>query len=283
MTREDQVLDLLARANPVSNPARLEAELRRSDHLATLEHWSDDMQGTELRTIEPARKNPRGPWIFAAAAGLVAVLAVGALIVTNMGDDTAAETSTVVSTTVAPPTTQVTPTTDDGAIDVVLASIAARNTGDLDAWAETLGGEFLSGVVAWPDLIGSYLAANQVITIEDPCTVVGTGLMGETLVSCGMRMDDDFLGAGGIFEQGHSLFHVLDGKVIEWVDGLIGNDPGDFVGDFWVWLHETYPQEAQAIGPRTDPSALETVDAMETALRFVAEFVAQSEVYPVGS
>ncbi len=62
MTREDRLLDLFARANPEPDPDRLEAELRDPVHLTTLGQWSEDMTGTELRTIEPRTKNPRGPW-----------------------------------------------------------------------------------------------------------------------------------------------------------------------------------------------------------------------------
>ncbi len=283
MTREDQLLDVFAQANPVPDPDRFEAELRSPVRLATPEQGSDSMQGTELRTIEPRNRNPRGPWVFAAAAGLVAVLAVGALLV-SLNDDTTgqplAPTTTAVPTTAAPPTTDAAPGIDEGAVDVVLASIAARNSGDLEAWAETLGGEQLAGIVAWPDLFESYMVANQVVTVVDDCVAVGTGLDGETLVSCGVRMDDDFHGAGGIFEQGNSLFHVLDGKVVEWVDGLIRNDPGDFDGAFWAWLQEAYPEEAQAIGQPDASEALETSVGMATALEYVAEFVAQSDVYP---
>lgn len=234
------------------------------------------MQGTELRTIERKTRRPRTPWIISAAAMLIAVVAIGALIFTMGGSDDAATEPT------APVTTTRAIATDEAAIDVVLASVAARNNGDIDAWMATLGGEELSGVVAYPDLFESYFAAKSNVTILEPCKVIGVGLIGETIVQCETSYSDDFLGAGGVLERGASLFYVLDSKVERWEDGMVTNDPGDFTSQFWAWFHDTHPDEARAVGAPSDIRALETADGMTTALQYVDEFVAQSDAYPIG-
>ena len=77
MTREDQVLGLLAEANPVSDPNLFAQDVRTRARLGDNEQWSGTMTETELRSIEPpARGKNRWPWVVAAAAAVV-VLIVG--------------------------------------------------------------------------------------------------------------------------------------------------------------------------------------------------------------
>lgn len=278
MTREDQLLDIYAQTNPVPDPDRLAAKLRGSVHLATLEQGSEDMQRTDLRTIEPRNTNPRGPWIFAAAAGFVAVLAVGALVLTILGDNTVAEPAAPVTTTV--------PADDEAAIGIVLASIAARNSGDWDAWTATLGGEELTGMEPWRNQYEANVVANHQTTVNEDdgngCRVVGTGLSGETLVTCDVIVEDDFLGAGGVFADGQSIFYVLDGKVVQWDDGLRYNDPGDFETAFLTWFSSAHPDVAGGMTAGISNWYSRTSDDMATALEYVEEFVAQSDTYPIG-
>ena len=138
--------------------------------------------------------------------------------------------------------------------------------------------------MAYRGLFESYLAANLTYTIREPCMVFGVGLNGETLVRCDTQSQNEFERTAGLFEHGITIFHVLDGAIIEWVDGLTSNDPGDFYGDFWAWFHETHPNEAQAIGTPTEDvfEVMESAVAVAILLEYVNEFVAQSDVYPVG-
>jgi hypothetical protein len=278
VTREDRLLDIYAQTNPVPDPDRFEAKLRGSVHLATLEQGSEDMQGTDLRTIGPRNTNTRGPWIFAAAAGFVAVLAVGALIWTILGDNAAGDP--------AAPTTEAAPADDEAAIGIVLASIAARNSGDWDAWLETLGGEELAGIEPWRNQYEANAVANYEAIVNDDdgagCQIVGTGLSEETLVRCDVIVEDDFLGAGGVVQDGQSIFYVLDGKVVQWDDGLRSNDPGDFETAFLSWLSRAHPDVANGMTAGIGSWYSRTSDDMATVLDYVDEFVAQSDIYPIG-
>ncbi len=177
---------------------------------------------------------------------------------------------------------------DGAAIDIVLGSIAARNSGDVDAWMGTLGGEELAGVTEYRNLAEANVVASYEMTVTEPdgpgsgCAVVGTGLDGETLVSCPVRVDDDFIGAAGVFYQGQSIFYVLDGKVVQWDDGLNSNDPGDLETEFLRWFFGEHSEVASEMTAGLTDWYTRTPDDMATVLQYVDEFVAQSDVYPVG-
>ncbi len=78
MTREDQVLALMADANPVSDPSTFVIDPETRARLETIEHWSETMEERKLRSIEPSapRKNRRN-WLVGAGAAAVLVLAIG--------------------------------------------------------------------------------------------------------------------------------------------------------------------------------------------------------------
>ena len=78
MTREDQVLALMADANPVSDPSTFVIDPETRARLETIEHWSETMEESKLRSIEPSapRKNRRN-WLVGAGAAAVLVLVVG--------------------------------------------------------------------------------------------------------------------------------------------------------------------------------------------------------------
>jgi hypothetical protein len=290
VTREDRVLGLYAHANPVPDPDRLEAELRDHVHRTALEQGRDSMQKTDLHTIESTNRNRRGPWILAAAAAFVAVLAVGALIVVTVGDNTAAEPANPAtvdgSTTTAAPPTAGTSADDEAAIRSVVASIEARNSGDWNAWLATLGGEELAGVEPWRNQYEANVAAHESTTINDDdgvgCRVVGSGLHGETLVACDVIVRDDFSGAGGVVAEGQSIFYLLDGKVVTWDDGLRSNDPGDFEMAFLTWFTSAHPDVADGMTAGPNDWNARTPDDIVTVLMYVDEFVAQSDTYPIG-
>lgn len=77
MTREDQVLALMADANPVSDPSTFVIDPETRARLETIEHWSETMEEGKLRSIEPAPKKNRRNWLVGAGAAVVLVLIVG--------------------------------------------------------------------------------------------------------------------------------------------------------------------------------------------------------------
>ena len=120
MTREDQVLGLLAEANPVSDPNLFAQDVRTRARLGDNEQWSGTMTETELRSIEPpARGKNRWPWVVAAAAAVVVlIVGVGSVVAINQSaDDSAAS----VATATASPA------------ETLRGYVAAYNVGDIDA------------------------------------------------------------------------------------------------------------------------------------------------------
>jgi len=93
MTREDHVLALMADANPVSDPSTFVIDPETRARLETIEHWSETMGESNLRSIESAPKKNRRNWLVGAGAAAVLVLIVGlgswAVISGDSGGDVA--------------------------------------------------------------------------------------------------------------------------------------------------------------------------------------------------
>lgn len=108
MTREDQVLGLLADANPVSDPNAFVVETQIGPRLETIEQWSGTMTENELRSIEPPTtgKSRRGWLVAAVAAVAVLIVGIGAAVAFNNQDTVPVVAPT--TTTAAPTTTATT-------------------------------------------------------------------------------------------------------------------------------------------------------------------------------
>ena len=260
------------------------------------------MKTQERLTEIPSQPRRRGLWVAAGAFALVVVVGV-AVALLDGGDPTpvppaGSPTTTVAETTTttgAPPTTTEAPTTTT-AEEALIASfeemVVVHNSGDFAAWQEFFGARpnvFTGQMITdadW-DFQRSFFAANEQWTITGEC-VVRPG----TRVECPAELRNDFMGPAGLFFEVPQLQATYDpdGKIISiganrWV--MLG-EPEDYFAAFDAWLAETYPDVHASFGDRVgDPvtgdnwGALPNATDMPIALQYVAEFLAQSDVYPL--
>ena len=166
----------------------------------------------------------------------------------------------------------------------VEAMVAARNAGDFEAWVDFFSDN--SSVFGtrdeWWEWQRSMMAANEVWTITGECQpdVVFA-------VVCPFTLVNDFTGPGGIFYTVPALRIAFDdaGEIAS-----IGANSWNIAADraeYWVafdaWLSEAHPEVHSAFGPPVPgQESLPAAEDMGTALEYVDEFLAASDVYPLG-
>lgn len=220
------------------------------------------------------------------------VLFLAACNAAGTAETAATTTAQPASATSVPTTTATTvaPTTTTFAAEAVaLAAIEAWNSGDFDAW--------LQYRVDDPDedhvFDRSVMNSGEHIEVTAPCeTSAGANM---AIVTCPIYVEDDFHGAGGLTSDAIMEFSIDDdGLIVEVTSTTYQEDNGDccprwqdFHQAFHEWLAEAYPDIYEEIGPQGTPlwyppgAASGDPDHMLRALEYVAEFVAQSEVYPL--
>jgi hypothetical protein len=313
---ESQLLNRLAAAN--AYPANADAPEQIWTHDLAL-HELDrriGMQSSGTTRLETETTPPRRrKGVLVAAAAFVAVLIFGVVLaLTSGGDETTppatSETTPPITeaapnTTAAPTTTTVAPTTtvalSTTAVPAVLAAIDARNRGDSEAYLESLAGDELAVAQGTPDELSVIMGyANQTTELID-CQVTGIHTLGWTIVECGVILRDDFFGAGGIVVSGTATSYVTDNDKINtfstfWDEADLPWEETQlamFNFAFFTWLMEAHPTVFEAIGPIPEelgsiPGVDNTImgdphepEEMLIALEYVAEFVAQSDLYPL--
>ncbi|MDH3425179.1 MAG: hypothetical protein OEM22_00775 [Acidimicrobiia bacterium] len=287
-------LERLERANPVPNHDRLLDEPGAMDAFVfTVEEKSEithknvtdsepsgaageqiSSAAPESRLIRGLRNLRRGEhnWLVAAAAA-VTVLAAGAALVmltSPSGDSDAAA-----------------PAGSDQ-VAVVLSAYDALNAGDIDAWIGHFTDEAIVFGATTPiarNLYEVQSAANYQAVLVERCRRVGPTSQGEAQVECTITEADDFHGAGGISLTRNELFVVNeDGQISEVSAQVIAfTQPGYYVFNqaFFDWLRIAHPNVHDEIRPELTTHLPERPEHMRTALDFVDEFLAQSDVYPI--
>lgn len=227
----------------------------------------------------------------------VPVLAIGVLLGCSSAElaspDTPANTpaSTTPATTdsevTAAPTTTTTAVRVDpeAAVAAVLGAINAYNSGDIDAWVATFAPESREAPVAetWGYFDEIFMNANQQLQVVEPCQPIATG---PTVVECTIAVSDDFYGPAGLSGTAPAQFQLNDQlQLIEWNDNQECCDRQFlFNRAFNNWLRDSHPDIYEQIRPfdleslpgwRTDPAD------MAIAIQYVAEFVEQSDTYPL--
>jgi len=255
--------------------------------------------------METTTTRQRAPWWKGRRVGLGAM--VGAILLVAAacsGDDepaapqdaTSTTTSVATTTTVSFTTTTVPAVSSEDPLAVVFSAIDARNRGDIAAYKESLTGAE-AGVEAH-NLSEALSYANATTELSD-CLVTGKTPSGESIVECESTSTNDFYSTGGIVETGLATFLVTENDKISSV-GCCGSDEDEdipweetelamFNFAFWSWMMDAYPTIFNDIGPylydipglaafvgdSRDPAE------MLIAVEHVAEFVAQSDVYPI--
>lgn len=261
-------------------------------------------RGMSVQTDDVAtnERPKRSGWVWAVAA-FVAVLAAGAilLVLNNQGagepvvpaPNTTIPTESTLAESETATTLEATPTTSAeerlaARMTVVEAMIVARNSGDYEAWRASFPAEspnIFDGLVTDESELEwqrAHMAANDVWTITGECT--------DTLayVSCPMTLVNEFYGPAGIFFTVPSMH--LSFNADEELVGIgaqvweIAGDTAEYADAFDAWLAEAYPDVHASFGPRVEgEGALPNPEDMPTAIQYVEEFLAQSDVYPVES
>ena len=226
----------------------------------------------------------------------ILIMAVGVVFILNTGNETPAPpaqpgttTPDPVQTTVPqPPETTLDPASLEAKVVVVEAMVAARNSGDYEAWRSSF-------ITRFPFIFGSQvtdeaelewqhsqMAANDVWTITGECRLTGAS----TGITCPMELRNEFHGPAGLYfvvPEMRLMFNgagELTGVTAD--DYEIAGDPAEYNAAFDAWLAEAHPEVHASFGPRVEgENGLPNPEDMPTALEYVDEFIAQSDIYPL--
>jgi hypothetical protein len=274
---DEKVFQLLMETNPVPDPDGLDSPIALAQPVGR----NPNMATSERISTEPTRivRDPsrRSRILIGAAAALVVIVGIGTAVVIGGDKDAATEPE----------------------VAVVLSAIEARNSGDIEAYKAYLSGAELS-VENRSNLSEALSYANN-STILANCRVSEKTPTEESVVECDATQIDDFYGAGGIEESGTARFHVTDDDKIN--DSGVSVDGEEdvpweetemaiFNVAFFSWLADAHPAvfdgiqttgfEPQNIpGLAAFPGDSRDPAEMLIAVEYVAEFVAQSDVYPI--
>lgn len=166
--------------------------------------------------------------------------------------------------------------------------VATRNSGDFDAWRAHFVADdpYIFGSVRSDDsdleFQRSFMAANEVWTIDGECSELSGDRM-----ACPFTLLNEFHGPAGLwFEVPGLTFDFADDGLISRMSAdtwHIAGDMGDYNSSFDAWLAESHPEVHASFGPRVEgEDGLPSAEDMPVALEYVEEFLAQSDVYPLG-
>ncbi len=272
MTHEDQVLALLAGANPVRDAEAFASEASGSGSLVVLEQRREPMQETKPSVVDRPESGIRKGWIAAIAAVVVLIIGAAALVLSNRSES-------------PPVITEVTTTIDtqaQAAIEAVTSAFGALSDGDVDAWIDALTGEEQEGATIWRNQFEADLVANRTFSLPEGCTYQGVDGDGLHVVACRVVVNDDFLTALGIVDGGDGLFYLdEDLKIVTWNDNATSNDPGDYETEFLNWFYQEHPEVAGRMTALRGAWYDRTPADMAIVLEYLDEFIAQSDLYPI--
>lgn len=174
-------------------------------------------------------------------------------------------------------------------VAVVEAAIEAFEAGDLDRLAELSENEIGGWLLGPPELVAGKAEANARFVGDGSCA------QGDdpTTVVCRGTETNDYWGAAGLDRTGTLIVVVVDGTITEVVFQSQDDDELVLYGErFLEWFMVSHPgvyaslpsYEGEAAGGHRiafSTSGVPIAGAMSTALTYVDEFVAQSDLYPI--
>jgi hypothetical protein len=261
----------IRRANPVARRDQVDRLFGDDVAVRLLHHVERRARITDTRReqprIEPPASRRRLGWLIAAAAAAGTVLLAGALIVISTGREIRSA---------APPA-------GTEAVTVARSAYDALNQGDVEGWLAHFSADaevFDMTREAAATRYEILAAARYQAEVIEPCR-----LSAASVVECTVIATDAFSGAGGISSTRRERFVMNeDGRIglaEATVVDIVQPGPYTFAQEFWDWLREAHPRVFDQIRPTIRTHLPETPEHMETALEFVDEFLAQSEVYPI--
>ena len=265
MITEEQVVALIAAANPVPNPDLLDP-VEPLDHLDRAAAGVDVVADIELDPVAGPRRRSRVDLVAGGliAAGLVAVLA---LVGTNTHDSQHAFS----------------PPPEPSAVDVAMGFLAAYRAYDADRALSYLADEAIVENTRTPEEFRLDLATSEAMRYRH--TITGCEEVGESpsgvAVRCSFDMHvfgSDEVGLGPYTDNYWDLT-VRDGRFTSAVSSWASRTNG-FSVERWEpfanWVRANYPDEVLVL--YTDDSQTNTVKSEEAVLlleRRVDEFVAE--------
>lgn len=252
----------------------------------------------KLESSLPHRPWWRGPVAAVAAFVSVVVLGVSLVFLGLRGDDRSpadppttttdaapATSSPTTPTTAPPPTTASPELSSEQELATKTATVenmlAAWNDADLDLVqslltdAPTVFGSRMSTDADW-DATRAFMAADQRWELLGPCEdIVGPS------IQCPILRTDEFTRPAGVSPEAmQATFRVTDDGLISFFEVSGGDEISKFLQAFDAWLLDSYPEVHATFGERPFFRMPDAQD-MPTALQYVEEFVAQSDVYPL--
>ena len=165
--------------------------------------------------------------------------------------------------------------------------VEAHNTGDFEVWR----GYFVDNPTLFENRVEShedwwversFIAANEQWTITGECTPAANpqGIL------CPVTTANDFMGPAGLrFIMPQLRILCSDDARISQIGTAyweIAEKPEVYFEAFDSWIAEGHPEVHTAFGPRVAGwGLLPNAEDMPTALEYVDEFLAQSDVYPL--
>lgn len=217
------------------------------------------------------------------------MLVVVAACASSQNTTTTPPTTMPLTTTAAAPTTTLPVTTTvvdaEQAVGAVLVAIDSYNSGDIDRWVAAFDPESSEAPEAetWGYFDEIFMNANRQYEVVEPCQLVASD---PGVVECTLAMFDDFHGPAGISGTAPAQFRLNDQLKLSGFDD--NQDCCDrqfaYTRAFNNWLRDIHADVYEQIKPsdigslpgwRTDPAD------MAIAIQYVAEFIAQSDTYPL--
>lgn len=258
-------LERLRSANPVPEPDRLLSEPGELDaFLRTVGQASPSPVDEPLAGRADGR---RQGWLIVAAAATVVIVG-----------------GTLLALLRAPADPQPAGPTGAEQVAYIEQAYAALNDGDVQGWMRRFAEDAsFSGRTADSErLVNEILAAaNRRLTIVEPCATAAPNI-----VVCTVTDTDDFHAAGGLSITRVETFTLTDeGRIGDQAISVLSlTEPGyyTYTQAFNEWLRDAHPDVWDQIRPGLITHLPATPDKVRIAVRYVDEFIAQSERFPVG-
>jgi hypothetical protein len=201
------------------------------------------------------------------------------------------ESTTTGMTTTTPTEAPTTTTTEPVDVQIVRESLAAWNTGDLDAYLAFFADD---AIYLKYDAHSEYFRDGCEFwqTLGDRTVIGECDVWEDGRVRCHAVGSDNLSGPAGAFSESLMSFWVTDGKITRVSIGATHESCFKFVREMGWWLESAHPDvwdSTFALADRCDDDVeyncwetwYATAETAAVLLEFGPEFIAQSDTYPL--